>query len=61
MSFIHEIAEKWRPDAFVSLLKWIDGIPLSGLAGQLSNHSIAYDESSVEELLSNGLYNSVTV
>jgi serine/threonine protein kinase len=51
MSFIHEIADKWKPDAFVSLLTWIDGVPMSALAGQMPSHADAYGESSVEELV----------
>jgi serine/threonine protein kinase len=51
LSFIHEIAEKWKPDAFVSLLRWIDGVPLSSLSGQLTSHAAEYGESTVEEML----------
>ena len=51
MSFIYEIAEKWKPDSFVSLLTWIDGVPMSALAGQMPSHADAYGESSVEELV----------
>lgn len=51
LSMIHEIAERWRPDAFVALMRWIDGVPLASLTGEISAYADKYGESSVEELV----------
>jgi len=51
LSVIHEIAPKWERDGFVSLMKWIEGIPLSDFSGVLSIYAEDIGEATGEDLL----------
>jgi len=51
LSAIHEIAPDWRPDRFVALLKWVEGMLLADLSGVLTLHAEELGESSLQDLL----------
>lgn len=51
LSAIHEIAPEWQANRFVVLMKWVEGMPLSDLAGVLALHAEELGESSLQNLL----------
>jgi len=50
-SAIHEIASEWQQDRFSALLKWIDGTPLSDLAGVVGLRAEELGESNPEDIV----------
>lgn len=50
-SAIHEVAPAWEANRFVSLLRWVEGMPLYDLAGVLPLHAEEVGEQSTEELI----------
>lgn len=51
LAVIHEIAPEWEENKFVALMKWIEGIPISDLAGVLKLYAEDIGESSLESLI----------
>jgi serine/threonine protein kinase len=51
LSAIHEIAPEWQPNRFVALMKWVEGMPLSDLAGVLALHAEELGETTLQDLL----------
>lgn len=51
LAVIHEIASEWEDNKFVALMKWIEGIPISDLAGVLKLYADDIGESSFESLV----------
>jgi serine/threonine protein kinase len=51
LSAIHEIAHEWQANAFVALLKWIEGMPLSDLSGVLPIHAEELGELSPQAMV----------
>lgn len=50
LSTIFEYADEWRDNSFVALMTWIEGMPLSDLAGVLAIHAEDTGEESTEAL-----------
>ena len=50
LSVIHEIAPEWRPNGFVALMRWVEGMPLQDLRGVLSLHAEDLGEPSADSL-----------
>ncbi len=51
LSAILEYAPDWRPDRFVALLKWVEGMPLADLSGMIALHAEELGEPSLQDLL----------
>lgn len=51
LSTIHEIAREWRPDQFVSLLKWVEGTPMIDLRGVVRLYAEELGELSAELMI----------
>ena len=51
LSVIHEIAPTWEANRFVSLMKWVEGMPLNDLIGVLPLHVEEVGEESTEDML----------
>ena len=51
LSVIHEIAPAWEANRFVSLMKWVEGMPLNDLIGVLPLHVEEIGEESTEDLV----------
>ncbi|MBS1223320.1 MAG: hypothetical protein H6R23_2940, partial [Proteobacteria bacterium] len=50
LSVIHEIAPEWRPNGFVALMRWVEGMPLQDLSGVLPLHAEDLGEPSADSL-----------
>lgn len=50
LSTIHEIAPEWAADRFVALMKWVEGMPLSDLAGVLPLYAEDLGETDPQDL-----------
>lgn len=51
LAAIYEIAEQWESNQIVSLMNWIDGMPLSDLTGVVPLYAEELGEEEVEDLL----------
>lgn len=51
LAVIHEIAPQWKENSFVSLMKWVEGMPLSDLVGILPLYAEDLHENSTESFV----------
>jgi len=51
LAVIHEIAPEWKRNNFVALMKWVEGMPMSDLAGVLSLYAGDVGDLSFESLV----------
>jgi serine/threonine protein kinase len=51
LAAIHEISSEWEKNNFVALMKWVEGVPLSDLAGVLSLYANDLGELLFESLV----------
>jgi serine/threonine protein kinase len=57
LSVIHEVADEWKQNQFVALMKWIEGVALSDLIGVLPIYAEDIGERSCEQMVLRWLFN----